>query len=548
MSRIKILSPDVRRKIAAGEVILRPVSVIKELIENSLDARAKWIDIDITDGGKQKCLVNDDGIGMDGDDAVHAAERYTTSKISDLGDIERITTYGFRGEALASIAQVSHFDLETSDGVKGTRIKIIGGGVKGIFESQRPRGTRIKVSNLFFNLPARFKFLKSAAWERRLVVETVRTYAMVRPSVNFTLGDTGRSIINLSGVDSIEKRIKMMFPRRLADTLVSIDTDISGVHITGFCSRPDLFEPHHMHYIYVNSRPVRYPRIYRAIIGVYQNPKNPPAFILNIVVDPKLVDINIHPTKNEVKFKDERYILDLLVQALKKKVYSKATIIDYKPDALTAGVDEHVKRDARFVQETVVPYEPKEQAKILADKDADEFWQIHNTYILSQTKSGLIIVDQHVAHERIIYESIMKGKHGTQRLLFPITLDLTPEEYRVYKKTKSLLRELGVEFKEFSSRTIVIDSLPADAEVGREAIVDLFRELDGLGNLMKDKKEVAKVVACRSAIKAGQKLSANEMQNLVDNLFACENPYTCPHGRPIVIRLTLEELATRFGR
>jgi len=542
MSRIKVLPPDVRRKIAAGEVILRPVSVIKELVENSLDAQTTRVDIDVTNGGKHKCLVNDDGIGMDRDDAVHATERYTTSKISNLDDVERINTYGFRGEALASIAQVSHFELETSDGVRGTRIEIIGGAIKGTFESQRPRGTRVKVSNLFFNLPARHKFLKSAAWERRLIVETVRTYALICPSVSFSLSENGRSIVDLSGVDSIEKRISIMFPRSLADVLLAIDVNISGVRIRGFCSRPDFSSVHHMHYIYVNSRPVRYSRVYRTITSTYQNPKNPPAFIINIEVEPKLVDINIHPAKNEVKFRDERYILDLLAQALKKKIYTKTTIVDYRRIDSATAVDKQTKRDTRFVQETVVPYAPEEKADIVADKDTDEFWQIHNTYILSQTKSGLIIVDQHVAHERIIYESIMKGKHGTQSLLFPITLDLTPEEYRVYKKTKSILRELGVEFKEFSSRTIVIDSLPADAIVGRESLVDLFRELDGLGNLIKDKKEVAKVVACRSAIKAGQKLSANEMQSLVDHLFACENPYTCPHGRPIVIRVTLDEL------
>lgn len=547
MARIKILPPEIRGKIAAGEVISRPVSVIKELIENSLDAQAKRLEIDIKDGGKQKCLVNDDGIGMNRDDASLAIERYSTSKIGTIDDIENISTYGFRGEALASIAQVSHFELETSDGGIGTKIEVAGGELKGIFDSHRPQGTRIKVSNLFFNLPARFKFLKSAEWERRLITEIVKTYAFINPDVHFNLSESGRGVLDLSNVESIEKRIKMFFPRNIVDSLINIDVNIGSIKFYGYFSRPDFFERHHMNYIYVNSRPVRYPRVYRTIINVYQNPKNPPAFILNIGVEPKFVDVNIHPTKNEVKFKDEKYIIDLLVQTIKKKIFSKITVVDYKPIKIDTKTPD-LKKSAKFVQETVIPYTSEEKAKMETARDSGEFWQLHNTYILSQTKSGLVIVDQHVAHERVIYESIMKGKSGAQRLLFPITLELTPEEYRVYKKTKSILKELGVEFKEFSSRTIVIDSLPTDAQVNREDITGLFKEIDGLGNLIKEKSEIAKVVACRAAIKAGQKLSVLEMQNLIDRLFACENPYTCPHGRPIVIKLSLEELADKFGR
>ncbi len=548
MGRINILSPEVRGKIAAGEVISRPVSVVKELVENSLDAHAKLIEIDIKDGGKQKCLVNDDGIGMNRDDAILAVERYGTSKIMTVDDIEQISTYGFRGEALASIAQVSYLELETSDDGIGSKVEVVGGEVKGVFDSHRPRGTRVKVTNLFFNLPARFKFLKSAQWERRLIIEIVKTYAFVNPEVRFSLGESGRSILDLLSMDSIEKRIKMVFPKNIVESLVNIDMDIGTVKIFGFFSRPDFIERHQMNYLYVNSRPVRYPRIYRTILNTYENPKNPPAFILNITVEANFVDVNIHPTKNEVKFKDERYITDLLVQAIKKKVFAKTTIADYQPVERDVKGSTPLGRGAAFAQDTFISYAPEQRTKMDTTRDSDEFWQLHNTYILSQTKSGLIIVDQHVAHERIIYESIMKGKSGAQRLLFPITLELTPEEYRAYKKTKSILKELGVEFKEFSSRTIVCDSLPVDTQVNREDITGLFREIDGLGNLMKEKSEIAKVVACHSAIKAGQKLSIVEMQSLIDRLFACENPYTCPHGRPIVIRFTLEELGNKFVR
>jgi len=548
MGKIKVLPPEVRGKIAAGEVIARPVSVIKELIENSLDAGARRIEIEIEDGGKQKCLVNDDGEGMARDDALRAIERYATSKIATVEDITNIRTYGFRGEALASIAQVSHFTLETSDSKQGTKIVVVGGETKKVVDSHRPRGTRIKVSRLFFNLPARLKFLKSAQWERRLISETVRSYAFINPRVGFALSESNNSILEMTGTDSIEGRIKVFFPEEIVESLIKMESDVGKVRIFGYFSRPDFFKSHHMNYIYVNSRPVRYPRIYRSIMRTYQEPKYPPAFILNIEVEPAFVDVNIHPAKNEVKFRDERYIIDLLEQTIKKHIFSRSVKASYtvpQPEP-----PEFSKGPRRFVQDTIISYAGGRGDESVSERPpaSDEFWQIHNMYILSQTKSGFIIVDQHVAHERIIYEAIMKGKGGSQRLLFPITLELTPEEHRAYKKTRAILRELGIEFKEFSARTVVLDSLPADARVNRDAISGLFKEIDGLGNLIKEKSEVAKVIACRSAIKAGQKLSVPEMQSLIDRLFACDNPYICPHGRPIVLRFSLDELAARFGR
>jgi DNA mismatch repair protein MutL len=330
--------------------------------------------------------------------------------------------------------------------------------------------------------------------------------------------------------------------------LVYIEKNMGSVQISGFFSQPDFFERHHCNYIYVNSRPVKYPRIYRTIIEAYQNPKNIPAFLVNIQVDPAFVDVNIHPTKSEVKFRDERYILDLLTQVIKKAVFKTSSTVDSitrqrgtekSGSTVYYAHPEH----SSYIQETIIPY-TSEETKM----DTGEFWQLHNTYILAQTKSGLIIVDQHVAHERIIYESIMEGKQDGQRLLFPITLELTPEEYRAYKNTIHILKQFGVEFKEFSARTIVIDSLPTYAQVNREEIMGLFNEINALGNLIKQKSEIAKVLACRSAIKAGQKLSPGEMQDLIDKLFACENPYTCPHGRPIILKFSLEDLGARFGR
>lgn len=542
--QVRRLSPEVRGKIAAGEVILRPLSVVKELIENALDASATVIEVDLKDGGRQKCLVNDNGTGMKRTDAERAIERYTTSKIRTIEDVERISTYGFRGEALASMAEISFFELETSDGDQGTMIVVEGGVVKRILDSERPKGTRVKVERLFYNLPVRLKFMKSAQWERKLITDMVTSYALIRPHVRFQVSEGKREILNMTSVEDILTRMRVVLATAVVDMLVPVKIDVGAVKVSGYFSRRDMQHKQRCQYININGRPIRYPRIYRAIMAAYDEPRFPPAFILDIDIEPRLVDVNIHPTKNEVKLKDEGYVIDLLTQALKHKVFFVPEAAAVSAVDGSSGSTDRPARPGTIVQEALIPY--REAAT--AAGGPDEFWQIHNTYILAQTKTGLIIVDQHVAHERIIYESIMKESSGAQRLLFPITMDLTTNEYRIYKKTKATLKELGIEFKEFSSRTVVLDSLPADAQVNRAEIMTLFQGIDDLGNLIKEKSEVAKVVACRSAIKAGQKLSPAEMQNLIDRLFACKNPYICPHGRPIVIRFTLDELAARFGR
>jgi DNA mismatch repair protein MutL len=331
--------------------------------------------------------------------------------------------------------------------------------------------------------------------------------------------------------------------------LIKLDQTTNNVIFNGYFSQRDFQYRHKLNYLYVNFRPVRYPRLYRTIMETYENPKNVPAFLLNIVIDPSQVDVNIHPGKTEVRFRDERYIADLLTQAIKKHVFNRPSPVDYSfPDPKAVTSFTGTVRREEFVQEPVIAYDPASQKEIPTPRESGVFWQLHNTYILAQTKSGMIMVDQHVAHERIIYESVLKGAVHGQRLLFPISLELTPEAYEIYTKAKPVLEELGMEFKEFSARTVIIDSLPSDARVNREDIANFFDEIGNLGDLMKEKSEVAKVLACKAAIKAGERLTVLEMQSLIDQLFACENPYICPHGRPIVIKFSLEDLATRFGR
>ncbi len=545
MGRIRILAPDVRDKIAAGEVVTRPASVIKELVENSIDAGSTRIDIELDDGGKKRCLVLDNGQGMTHEDAVVAVERFSTSKISSIKDIECIPTYGFRGEALASIGQVARLVIETSAGKEGTKIEVTNGQITSIKSIQRPQGTRIRVTELFAGLPGRLKFLKSGAWERRLILDLVRGYAMAKPEIAFYLSDNSRMLLELPVHESAEVRLKTLLKRDLWQYIVSVNLELGQIRISGVLSRPDFGLSAPLSYIFVNNRPVKYPRLYRAILDTYQKPKNPPLFVLNIKIPLEEVDVNIHPTKNEVKIRDERYIVDLLNQAIKRTIFRQADPIKVRDEVLSA-TDQAI--DQMFVQENLISSDVHAISGDDPYRGSDEFWQLHNTYILAQTKSGMVIVDQHVAHERIIYESLIKGKTAAQRLLFPITLDLTPEEYRAYKRSKILLHELGVDFKEFSSRTVVIDSLPSGIQVNREELTNIFKDIDNLGNLIQEKSEIAKVIACRTSIMAGQKLTIIEMQSLFDRLFACDNPYICPHGRPVVIRIDLDDLASRFGR
>ncbi|OGC39105.1 hypothetical protein A2Y85_04490 [candidate division WOR-3 bacterium RBG_13_43_14] len=544
MARIKILSPDVCGKIAAGEVIIRPASVMKELVENSIDAESTRIDIELDDGGKKKCLVLDNGQGIAHDDVTIAVERYGTSKISTVDDIEHILTYGFRGEALASIAQVAQLEIETSDGKQGTKLEMINGHIESVMIIERPRGSKVKVTGLFLSLPARLKFLKSAEWERRVILDLVRGYTLVNPGIAFYLSDSSRVLLELPAHNSVEERLKILVSRSLWQYLVPINVELGKFKIHGFLSRPDLGQKPPFSYFFINKRPVKYPRLYRAILDAYERPKNPPLFVLQIESAPEEVDVNIHPTKNEVKIRDERYVVDILTQAIRKSIFKQVASIN-TADGLApviAGVTDHA-----FIQENLLVSD-SQTASAEPYRESDEFWQLHNTYILAQIKSGMIIVDQHVAHERVIFESLMRGQTAAQRLLFPITLDLSPEEYHAYKRSRALLRELGVDFKEFSAKTVVLDSLPSGVQVNRDEIINIFKDIDALGNFIQDKAEIAKVIACRTSIMAGQRLTMIEMQSLIDQLFACENPYTCPHGRPVVIRMDLDDLASRFGR
>lgn len=522
-----MLDTDVRNKIAAGEVIQNPRSVVKELLENALDAGAGRVEVEIRQGGKEKISASDDGCGMERDDVLLAVARYATSKISKIEDLSRIMTYGFRGEALASIGIVARLSVETRARHQdvGTRVLIEAGEMKETVDWGRDFGTVVTVHDLFFNLPVRRRFLKSAEYEKRNVVDLVRSYVVANPQVGFKLTSDGKVLLQFEPVPDYAARIKQVFGRTYAK-LFALDEKGEPLQVTGFLSRPgDETIEDGFQYIIINGRPVQHRAVYRAVVEALGRPQHKPSFCVYIQSDPGFLDVNIHPAKTEVKFKDERYAQDFIFQAIKRQL-------------------------AKTTQPTVTVSEGLFPYGIEADRErGEEFWQLHNTYIVAPTRTGMIIVDQHVAHERIIFESILKAKPALQRLLFPVIIELEPPAFEAYQRIKVHLGEMGMETKEFSGNVVVIDTLPAGTKANRDELKNLFAEVSGMKTeLVRKREEIAKVIACKTAIKAGDRLTPAEMQNLIDRLFACANPYICPHGRPTVIKFSLDELGHRFGR
>jgi DNA mismatch repair protein MutL len=527
-----LLPEETVRRIAAGEVIVRPANAIKELLENSLDAGSTDIRVEVKQGGKNLIRVSDNGCGMTRDDVRLAVARHATSKLDTAEDLTRITTYGFRGEALASIGAVTRLTIETNadESGPGTQVEVEGGETKGINETARPRGTTIAARMLFFNLPVRRAFMKSDNYESRLVVETVRNYAIAYPAVGFTLISNEREVMRLGPTGSVKDRIKALFEKRVVESLVEMKVDNPLLSLSGFLAEPTRSRSFYdVQAIFMNKRPVRNPTVVRAVYEGYGPvlTGNNPDFVLFIETDPSRLDVNLHPTKQEVRFADERFLFDFVSEAVRQG-------LGIQRGKETADADFLYQRG--FVPEDAAP---------------QEFWQLHNTYILAQVTSGYVIVDQHAAHERILFEEVMKGREDVapQGLLFPITLELTAEEFEAYERAKDRLAKMGVEVAPYSGRTVAVETVPAGSFMGKEEVQELFADLGKVkpGDAGIE-TELAKVVACKGAVKAGQRLTTPEMESIINRLFACKEPYFCPHGRPAIIKITVEDLERRFGR
>ncbi len=558
---IAILRPQVADQIAAGEVVERPASVVKELIENALDAGASAIRIDIEDGGKSLIRVSDDGSGMSRSDAELALSRHATSKIREAADLIGVATFGFRGEALPAIASVSRFELETSDdGAVATRLRVTGGKREGVDAAARQRGTTVTVRGLFFNTPARRKFLRAQATETRAAVEAATLLALTRPDVAFTLTSDDRPLIDVRPTTRPIDRVHALWGRQLADTLLPIAYREGPLEVRGFAQRPAQAKPAgRKGYVFVRGRPIRDPFILRAAEAGYRStiaPGDRPSLILFLELPGDAVDVNVHPSKLEVRFRDKFFVEKVVEQAVRAALGPLAAAAPLGVGgqglglgaawpgfggAMPAGSAQQL-----FPTDPLAP-NPQLLTPLL---------QVFDTYIVFQTDSGVAIVDQHSAHERVLYERAMRQLTGdgasAQRLLLPLTLEFTAPELEAIDAHRELLRRVGYEVEPFSGRAVVVQTAPNPhprfdaARCFGELVADLAGgRFGGLANRL---ERFAATYACRAAIKAGQRLEPDEMRELVTRLLTATLPAHDVHGRPTVVQLPKDELERRFGR
>ncbi|HTR98741.1 MAG TPA: DNA mismatch repair endonuclease MutL [Bacteroidota bacterium] len=607
--RVSVLPEHIANKIAAGEVVQRPASVVKELLENSIDAGATSVVVSVRDGGRTFIQVADDGCGMDEADARASFLRHATSKIATYEDLESVSTFGFRGEALASIAAVGRVTMKTrrAEDDAAVVVKTEGDSSPEVGREGREPGTTVTVQNLFFNVPARRKFLKSAATEYRHVYEEVQRIAVSRPSLALHFISDGETVFRLKG-GSQEARLADVFGERRCEGLLPVEGKGEGVALRGYAGKPAFgLRTRQGQFIFLNGRFIVSRTINAAVFGAYEHLMEKgtfPFFLLFLDVEPRRVDVNVHPSKLEAKFDDEQGIFRFVAAAARRALAAVPAIPaltiqqgGIEPGTVAArfsprqhswpgeeggahwSFPERPGVDARTGE--ILPFVPSDRvaeggalaagfppggeiaASLLQRPEgrADEggqalIWQLHNKYILSQIRNGLMIVDQHVAHERVLYERALEriaaGARGGQQLLFPATVELSPPDMALLEELSGELDLLGFTIRPFGRNTVVIDGVPPDTRAGGEG--KLLEEMLALYKEYRQNEpasvrdNIAKSYSCRSAIKAGDPLSEPEMRSLIDQLFATRMPYVCPHGRPVVLRISIEELDRRFGR
>ncbi|MBD73777.1 MAG: hypothetical protein CMG42_06215 [Candidatus Marinimicrobia bacterium] len=573
MAKIHLLSTDLRNKIAAGEVVERPASVVKELVENSLDANATEITIVIEKGGHQLIQVSDNGGGISPDDMNLAVERYTTNKIETIDDLFNINSLGFRGEALASIASVSEMEMTScinSDG--GFAVSILDGEAGEIMPAEPVQGTRIDVRNLFYNTPARKKFLKSQRVEFRQIVAMARRYGLAYPEVAFKLYHDDKEILNIQS-ESLKERINNLLDPTYRDHLLEVNTVKGDFTISGYVGSLNLVRSRPgEQYIFLNRRFIKHRLLNNAVYSAYQSLLKRgeyPFYVLNLVQPADQVDVNVHPMKIEVRFKDEWRLYHVLKSAVADALRS---ILDTIPDF--SKMETQFPEFGNSLQQATLSLsavdtpiqQGLQRAKTYMDRLSEKksegeevstgnIWQIHDKYIVSQINSGLVIIDQHVAHERVLFEDALnafeKAPLGAQTLLFPETLEFSADEFSVLLDILPNLNKLGFRMQEFGKNTVMVEAIPSEMVWGNEKTI--IRDI--MDSYLENKKKysswqegLAASYSCHAAVKAGDPLTIQEMQALVNRLFATNHPYYCPHGRPIIVQLSIEELDKRFER
>lgn len=587
MANIRVLPENVVNKIAAGEVVERPASVVKELTENALDAGGDEIVITVKSGGKSLIQVIDNGRGMDPEDARLCFERHATSKILSWEDLQHVRSFGFRGEALASIASVSDVEMKTraaSDDI-ATVVRLHGGHVGEITKEAALPGTTVTVKSLFYNVPARRQFLKTNNTEFRHIAAIIKKLAIANPSVEFTFINEEDRLFQLRKSDLLGRLDKVIGREIMAHSL-RVEKDLHSRRVHGYISKPSFsMRTTGEQFLFINGRPIFNRTVLSAISGAYGHslPRGDrPFFVLFLEWDPSDFDVNVHPTKAEVKFKDEQMLYRLVYHAvvdamntdsaiptLESSIQPASTLTSVGQSALSLEHAPHRTSfkpasdlTAAFESDIPSPADPSDRRHIQRQLVQSQtvvpssmVWQLHHRYIISQIKSGLAIIDQHVAHERILYERALEAFDRnpifSQQLLFPQTLELAADDFAIVQELLPFIEKLGFVLKVFGKRTLVVEAVPADVRLGNEEkilkeMIESYRESETSNFDPRD--NLAKSFACRSAIKSGDPLTVDEMNGLIDQLFATKFPYVCPHGRPVIIQLSLDELDKRFMR
>ena len=624
MSIIHLLTDDISNKIAAGEVIERPASVVKELVENALDANARKISIRIERAGTRLITVSDNGCGMDSDDALLCFEPHATSKIKNEKDLEKIVTFGFRGEAMPSIASVARVTLKTrkNDSKEGTCVNIHGGNLLSAQPTGCAPGTEISVKDLFYNVPARRKFLKTQATEERHIIDVVTVISLAHPEISFELTADNRSILMSPSCTKLLPRIRDVFGREIADAMVPVSLEAGVFRISGYITKRGITRPSRSEQrIFINGRPVDALPVYRGIRDgcgpILEKGRYHPAVIF-IEMPPELVDVNVHPAKREVRFRNEFELSGHVKTAIELALRSaedqnpfpdvpdaKAQQIHLPEQFLSGNSDpEHpveqpephllFREDPekphpsvdflRILEQSKVNYSPVSKgllpiktedlfteseefapgpekqepsettAKKFRPEDLEVIGVVANTYLVAKMDDGIVLIDQHAAHERILYERILRGVDGlvSQKLLLPLSLELSKADCRFVIQNTDLFEKAGFYLEHFGGDTIKIEAIPS--ALSQENAGGIFRDMlsrikeeGNWGGGKIDTPAIARA-ACKAAVKAHDILTAQECKQLLQQMGECELPYCCPHGRPTMIHLSLREIERRFGR
>ena len=572
---IKIMDEILSNKIAAGEVVERCASVVKELVENSIDAGSTEIKVELKESGVKEIKITDNGSGMVKEDAIMSFNRHATSKIIDEDDLYHIHTLGFRGEALASIASVSNVELITSTGDVGTFVNIKGGKVIKVENSDARKGTIMCVKDLFFNTPARLKHLKSLYTELSHILDYMNKIALSHPEIRFIVTNDSKELLRTDGSGNLLKCIKNVFGIDIAKKMLEVEGENNDYKISGYISLPEVYKSNRNSIItIVNGRIVKNTELNRTINDSYHSYKPDnyyPIVVLDIKVDTTLVDVNIHPTKMDIKFGNIEELLNLVSNIIKDRLKTKTLIpkIEDKPSVVkearkveefTLDFDTPIVKEEDItyvINEDLIEEEPIIEEKNEIMPNMYPIGLVHGTYIICQNEIGMYIIDQHAAKERINYEIIKEKlnnpKVESMPMMFPLTLEYTNSEYVILKENFEFLKSLNFDIEEFGINSIIVKSHPVWLPVGNEdnaikKIIELVIEKEKKFDLSKFNDNVAATMACKMSIKANTSITIEEMDNLISDLRKCKNPFNCPHGRPTVIYYSITDLEKLFKR